>query len=133
MRLASVRTQRCQPSSSSAERNRSIWGIVQTKLRNRLALKKAEMMLVFIYQNLRTIRKVKDEPDWSPLLNAATANEDDDEEMADVDEHIVAALMQWWKETTEGDQGMEHEFGATAAAAASAAAGGASAAAGGMM
>lgn len=132
MRLASVRIQRCKPSSSSAERNWSIWGIVQTKLRNRLGLKKAEM-LVFIYQNLRTIRKVKGEPHWSPLLNAATANEDDDEEMADVDEHIVAELMQWWKETTEGDQGMEREFGATAAAAASASAGGASAAAGGMM
>jgi hypothetical protein len=46
-KLAMTRTQRCKPSSSSAERNWSIWGVIHSKLRNRLVLGKA-MMLVFM-------------------------------------------------------------------------------------
>jgi hypothetical protein len=40
-KLAIHRTQRCKSSSSSAERNFSIWSLLLTKLRNRLSIAKA--------------------------------------------------------------------------------------------
>ena len=84
---------RCKPSSSSAERNWSIWGIVQTKLRNRLTLDKAEA-LVFIYQNLRAIRKAKGDECWCPNLSGIA----DDSGEADTDDFDADELMKWWAE-----------------------------------
>jgi hypothetical protein len=87
--LATKCSQRCKPSSSSAERNWSIWGIVHSKLRNRLSLVKAQM-LVYIY--LRAIRKMTGNDVWSPLLNDKSENP----EAADTDEFDEDELSKWW-------------------------------------
>ena len=67
MLLATKRTQICRASSSAAERNYSIWGLVHTKLRNRLSLEKA-CMLIYIYQNIKAVRRARGEPKWCPDL-----------------------------------------------------------------
>jgi hypothetical protein len=91
MRALAHRTQRCKPSSSSAERNWSIWGLILTKLRNRLLLSKATK-LVFMYQNIRTIRKIRKSKSWMPNLNFDTSVE------AETDEFEVHELEGWMKD-----------------------------------
>jgi hypothetical protein len=88
MRALANRTQRCKPSSSSAERNWSIWGLILTKIRNRLLLSKA-MKLVFMYQNIRMIRKIRNSRVWMPNLNFDSSVE------AETDEFEVRELDAW--------------------------------------
>ena len=86
------RVLRCKPSSSSSERNWSIFGIVHSKLRNRLALNKA-IMLVYIYQNLRAIRKFRGEATWMPNVNFCESPEE-----PEVLEFDVEELAAFWDE-----------------------------------
>jgi hypothetical protein len=51
-----IRTLSMHATSCASERNWCIWGQVYTKLRNRLALSRAEMV-VFVRNNLQTLRK----------------------------------------------------------------------------
>jgi hypothetical protein len=110
MKALAQRTQRCKPSSSSAERNWSIWGIILTKLRNRLLLSKA-IMLVFMYQNIRMIRKIRKSKVWMPFLNFDLSVE------AETDEFEETELDAWMEDFTTSakqqaaeDLELENEF-----------------------
>ena len=71
---------------------------MQSKLRNRLTLEKAEM-LVFIYQNLRAIRQAKGDESWCPNLSGLA--EDD---AAETDDFDADELMEWWAEFHANNQ-----------------------------
>ena len=49
--------------------------------------------LVFIYQNMRMIRRLTGNERWCPLLNHV-----DDGETADTDEYELTDLAAWWNE-----------------------------------
>jgi hypothetical protein len=54
--------------TGAAERNRSVFGFIHYKRRNRLSNKKVEM-LVFIYWNLRILKAVPDFPGTQAIEN----------------------------------------------------------------
>ena len=84
---------RLKGSSSSAERNWSVWGLVQSKLRNRLSLLKAEK-LVFIYQNLRFLRMMLGDPAFMPLFS--TRDPDATEPTCDSEDVDVEEVAAWF-------------------------------------
>ena len=92
-KLASLRTQICKSSSSSSERNISVWGLIKSKLRNRLSLTKAEK-LVYIFSNIRLLRRVRNDPRWCPDLDFDTGTSGEDAPPDDLD---LFAVAEWWE------------------------------------
>ena len=95
--LATTRTQCTKGSSSAAERNYSIIALIMTKRRNRLGLDKMEK-LVYIYQNLKTLRRALGDPCWCPDL---IYDETTGELMPTFDDNEVAAF---WEAAAEANK-----------------------------
>lgn len=72
-------------SAASSERNWSVWGIVHSKLRNRLGVTRAGK-LVYIYHNLRLLKGMQtevEEEDEEEDLSEPYDGEDEDVNMQD--------------------------------------------------
>ena len=92
---------RLKGSSSSAERNWSIWGLIQSKLRNRLSMVKG-MKLVFIYQNLRYIRMSTGAENYMPFFSQRDTP--DGEQLGDMEDSVVMEVLDFWNNFVQVNQ-----------------------------